>query len=84
MIMEAKDVKITLRNAGKIDPESIDDYIKAGGYKALEKASILEDLFLSVKESSSVSFSEFPVYLDEYPGCGPLAGLHTSLCAAKK
>lgn len=33
-----KDVKITLRNAGKINPESIDDYMKVGGYRALEKA----------------------------------------------
>ena len=33
-----KEVRITLRNAGKINPGSIDDYIKAGGYKALEKA----------------------------------------------
>ena len=38
VVMAAKEVKITLRNAGKINPESIDDYIKAGGYKALEKA----------------------------------------------
>ena len=36
--MAAKEVKITLRNAGRIDPESIEDYIAAGGYKALEKA----------------------------------------------
>ena len=31
VIMAAKEVKITLRNAGKINPESINDYIKAGG-----------------------------------------------------
>lgn len=30
--------KIVLRNAGLINPESIDDYIAIGGYKALEKA----------------------------------------------
>lgn len=30
--------KIALRNAGEIDPTSIDDYIKRGGYKALKKA----------------------------------------------
>lgn len=36
--MSGTTVKITLRNAGKIDPESIDDYIQAGGYQALEKA----------------------------------------------
>ncbi|MDR3355141.1 MAG: 4Fe-4S binding protein [Synergistaceae bacterium] len=33
-----KQVKIALRNAGEIDPHSIDDYIDAGGYKALRKA----------------------------------------------
>ena len=33
-----KEVRITLRNAGKINPESIEDYIKAGGYEALKKA----------------------------------------------
>lgn len=32
------ETRITLRNAGKIDPLSIDDYIDAGGYTALEKA----------------------------------------------
>ena len=30
--------RISLRNAGKIDPEIIDDYINAGGYEALHKA----------------------------------------------
>ncbi len=30
--------RIVLRNSGIIDPESIDDYIGAGGYEALEKA----------------------------------------------
>ena len=30
--------KIALRNIGAIDPESIDDYIASGGYKALKKA----------------------------------------------
>ncbi|HQQ67812.1 MAG TPA: NADP oxidoreductase, partial [Candidatus Cloacimonadota bacterium] len=32
------DNRIVLRNSGIIDPESIDDYIGAGGYEALEKA----------------------------------------------
>ncbi|MDN5332591.1 MAG: NADH-quinone oxidoreductase subunit [Tepidanaerobacteraceae bacterium] len=31
-------LRIALRNCGKIDPESIDEYIEKGGYKALEKA----------------------------------------------
>ena len=30
--------RITLKNLGKINPECIDDYIEAGGYKALESA----------------------------------------------
>ncbi|MCF6095495.1 NADH-quinone oxidoreductase subunit NuoF [Thermovorax subterraneus] len=31
-------LRIALRNCGKIDPECIDEYIEVGGYKALEKA----------------------------------------------
>lgn len=31
-------VKIALRNVGEIDPNSIEDYIEHGGYRALEKA----------------------------------------------
>lgn len=33
-----KEMRIALRNAGKIDPRSIDSYIEAGGYQALTKA----------------------------------------------
>ena len=33
----AKQRRIVLRNCGVIDPESIDDYLAAGGYKAIEK-----------------------------------------------
>jgi len=33
----SKQKRIVLRNCGIIDPESIDDYLAAGGYKALEK-----------------------------------------------
>ncbi len=33
-----KQTRIVLRNCGEIDPENIDEYIKTGGYKALEKA----------------------------------------------
>ena len=40
--MAAEEVRITLRNAGKIDPESIEDYIKAGGYEALAKAKTID------------------------------------------
>ena len=34
----AKQKRIVLRNCGVIDPESIDDYVKAGGYKSIAKA----------------------------------------------
>jgi len=34
----ARQVRLVLRNAGRIDPESIDEYVEAGGYAALEKA----------------------------------------------
>ena len=34
----AEEMRIVLRNYGKIDPLKIEDYIAAGGYKALEKA----------------------------------------------
>lgn len=33
----AKQLRVALRNCGIIDPESIDDYIDLGGYKALEE-----------------------------------------------
>ena len=31
-----EELRIDLRKAGMIDLSSIDDYVKAGGYKALE------------------------------------------------
>lgn len=34
----SKQVRIALRNLGVIDPESLDDYLSVGGYKAIEKA----------------------------------------------
>jgi NADH-quinone oxidoreductase subunit F len=34
----AKQKRIVLRNSGVIDPESIDDYLAAQGYRAIEKA----------------------------------------------
>lgn len=36
--MKIKETKIALKNAGQINPDSIDDYLNAGGYKAAEKA----------------------------------------------
>ncbi len=37
--MAVQEMRLALRNMGKIDPESIDDYIAVGGYEALEKAT---------------------------------------------
>lgn len=43
-----------------------------------------EDLFLSVRRYAPELPSDVPIVTDAYPGCGPLAGLHASLLAAKK
>jgi len=37
-----KETRIVLKNTGRIDPESIDDYIAAGGYEGLRKALAME------------------------------------------
>jgi NADH:ubiquinone oxidoreductase subunit F (NADH-binding) len=37
-----KETRITLKNIGKINPESIDDYIATGGYEGLKKALTME------------------------------------------
>lgn len=49
----AEEMRIVLRNYGKIDPLKIDDYIAQGGYKALEKARSMdrEALIEEVKKS---------------------------------
>ena len=49
-----KQVKISLRNCGFIDPESIEEYIARGGYKALYQAVTQmspEEVIAQVKES---------------------------------
>lgn len=38
----AEEIRIVLRNYGKIDPLKIDDYLAQGGYKALEKARTMD------------------------------------------
>ncbi len=50
-VFYSKQVRIVLENCGRIDPESIDEYINAGGYKALGKVKsgmsqdeIIEDI----------------------------------------
>lgn len=55
MIM-AEEFRITLRNAGKINPESIGDYIRMGGYESLKKARTMEQTVLiqEVEEASKL------------------------------
>jgi NADH-quinone oxidoreductase subunit F len=49
----AEELRIVLRNYGKIDPLKIDDYLAAGGYEALKKARSMDRLELidEVKKS---------------------------------
>ncbi|MEN6326812.1 MAG: NADH-quinone oxidoreductase subunit NuoF [Syntrophomonas sp.] len=49
----AEEMRIVLRNYGKIDPLKIEDYMNAGGYKSLEKARSMSpaDLIAEVKNS---------------------------------
>lgn len=51
--MMPQELRIVLRNAGKIDALQIDDYIGAGGYKALAKARSMSqaDLVQEIKKS---------------------------------
>lgn len=51
MVME---MRIVLRNYGKIDPLKIDDYLAAGGYKSLNKARTLNtaELIKEIKTSN--------------------------------
>lgn len=48
--------RITLRNVGKINPESIEDYIAAGGYEALKKARTMDraELIASMEKSGQL------------------------------
>ncbi len=49
-----EEVRIALRNVGKIRPDSIDDYLTAGGYEALKKARTLDrgELITTIEETS--------------------------------
>lgn len=49
-----EEVRIALRNVGKIRPDSIDDYLAAGGYEALKKARTLDrgELIQTIEETS--------------------------------
>ncbi len=50
----AEEMRIVLRNYGKIDPLKIDDYLAVGGYKSLEKARLMDtaELIAEVKKSN--------------------------------
>ena len=50
----AEEMRIVLRNVGKIDPLNIDEYINVGGYKSLEKARGMErgELIEEVKKAN--------------------------------
>lgn len=50
----AEEMRVVLRNYGKIDPLKIEDYIAQGGYKALEKARGMDQkaLIEEVKKSN--------------------------------
>jgi len=45
-----KQIRIVLRNCGKIDPENIEDYLSAGGYRGLKKILELNDRDEVIKE----------------------------------
>ena len=49
----AEEMRIVLRNLGKVDPLNVDTYIQAGGYQALAKAKSMSqtDLIEEVKRS---------------------------------
>lgn len=49
----AEEMRLVLRNYGKIDPLQIEDYIQVGGYEALKKAHCMDncDLINEIKNS---------------------------------
>ena len=49
-----EEVRIALRNVGKIRPDSIEDYLTSGGYEALKKARTLDrgELIQTIEETS--------------------------------
>jgi NADH-quinone oxidoreductase subunit F len=72
-----RQVRLVLRNAGLIDPESIDDYVAAGGYEALSKAlseMTPEGVIEEVKASG----------LRGRGGAGFPAGMKWELCAKQE
>ena len=49
-----EEIRIALRNVGRISPDSIDEYIAAGGYEALKRARTMDrsELIRIIEESS--------------------------------
>ena len=49
-----EEIRIALRNVGRIKPDSIDEYIAAGGYEALKKARTLDrgELITTIEETA--------------------------------
>ena len=45
-----EEVRIALRNVGKIRPDSIEDYLASGGYEALKKSRTMDrgELILTI------------------------------------
>jgi NADH-quinone oxidoreductase subunit F len=72
-----RQVRLVLRNAGLIDPESIDDYIAAGGYEALRKA-------LSEMTPGGVIEEVKASGLRGRGGAGFPAGMKWELCARQE
>jgi len=72
----AGQMRIVLANCGEIDPENIEDFIAAGGYKALPAALAMppEKVALEVKESG----------LKGRGGAGFLTGLKWEFCRVVK
>jgi len=69
--------KIILADLGKIDPESIEDYLEVGGYKAIDEvlASMAPENVIAVVKDSG---------LRGRGGAGFLTGLKWSFCAANE
>ena len=52
--MAVQEMRLALRNLGRINPEFIDDYISAGGYQALAKAKAMDrDALIAEVENAS-------------------------------
>ena len=54
--MSVQETRIALRNLGKINPESINDYIATGGYEALAKAKTMnqDELIAEIENASKL------------------------------